>query len=134
MIISYYAALLAVLFLFLSVYVIKGRRKFSVAIGTHQQLERRIRAHGNFIEYTPFFLILLGMAEYNGLSPMFIHLLALSFCLGRLSHAYGILHAEKMENGRLLHVHYRVFGMVCTFTTLAICSLLLLGLSTLGTL
>ena len=35
--------------------------------GTDAQLERNVRAHGNFIEYVPLFLILLMLSEYNGI-------------------------------------------------------------------
>ena len=35
--------------------------------GTDAQLERNVRAHGNFIEYVPLFLILLMLSEYNAI-------------------------------------------------------------------
>ena len=57
-----YAALLGLLFLALSVNVVRTRRatRVSLGAGDHPLLERRIRAHGNFAEYTPIALILIA--------------------------------------------------------------------------
>ena len=59
-----YAAILALLFVFLSLAVIRARREQRVAIGVRAEggLERRVRVHGNFAEYAPFALLLLTMA------------------------------------------------------------------------
>ena len=50
-----YAALAAVILIVLSLRVIGARRSHRVAIGdgADEDLARRIRAHGNFTEYTP---------------------------------------------------------------------------------
>ena len=66
---SLYAALLALMFLWLSINVVKGRRQFRVAMGHSDSFDvlRRMRAQANFAEYAPFFLLLLALAEYNHL-------------------------------------------------------------------
>ena len=69
MVAAFYAALLGLFFVGLSIHVIRGRRRLRIALadGNQEEMKRRIRAHGNFAEYAPLFLIMLGYAEYEGL-------------------------------------------------------------------
>ena len=91
MVISLYAGLLTIWLVILSVRVIglRGNPLFSVmAFAPHgkKALERAIRAHGNFCEYTPLFLILLYMLEQQGAAATTIHAYGASFLVGRLMH------------------------------------------------
>ena len=54
-----YAALLALLFIALSIRTIRARRAHKVAIGTggHAAVERAMRVHANFAEYVPLALL-----------------------------------------------------------------------------
>lgn len=125
MIVSLYASLLAIIFIFLSVLVIKARISAQVAIGSGNSkiLEQRIRAHANFSEYTPFVLLLLFMAEYQGMANYIIHLLGILFLTGRISHLYSLAFHEKYENEHLkTSLKYRQIGMVCTFITITLCA------------
>ena len=129
MTITLYAALSALMLIALSVNVIRGRRKNSIALGDNgnHDMQRRMRAQGNFAEYTPMFLILLALAEYHGLSAYGVHALGILFVLGRASHAYGILKTEQYGNGqRPSGFGCRIRGMVCTFTTIGILAAILL--------
>ena len=67
-IISSYAALLALYYIYLSVNVIKIRKAEGISLGngSNTALERATRAHGNFIEYVPISLILVFLLEYQG--------------------------------------------------------------------
>ena len=100
----WYAAALAVLFLFLSVRVIIARRLGDVGFGSPSgsDLERRVRVHANFAEYTPFALLLLGMAELRGASVLWLHAAGLCLLLGRLTHAIGVSRGQTDELGRIL--------------------------------
>lgn len=62
------AGILGVMYAFLSATVIRSRAKNRVSLGHggHAELEARIRAHGNFAEYVPFVLILMGLVELAG--------------------------------------------------------------------
>ncbi len=128
MITGLYAAVLSCLLIILSVSVIKGRRQNKVAYGDHDipMLQKRVRAHSNFVEYTPFFLILLGVLEYLELPFYGLHLLGLLFLAGRISHAYGLSIAERIEDKKLVNSHFRVYGMVGTFTAIGSCAALIL--------
>ncbi len=129
MITSLYAALLGLLLVALSAYVIMGRRQFKIGAGTGDKPEmmRRIRAQGNYTEYTPFFLILLWIAEYNGMSAIYLHILGATFVVGRLIHAYGILFTEQYQKGQPTSgMEHRIRGMALTFTVIGIlCAILL---------
>lgn len=124
MVTSLYAAILAIMFIILSVMVIKQRRKYKIAIGDKaaEGLQRFNRAHGNFVEYTPFFLIMLAMAEFNNLNLYAVHLIAIIFIIGRISHAYGLTVAENVGNDRKANYKFRVFGMMCSFSCLGLLS------------
>jgi hypothetical protein len=73
-----------------------------------------VRAHGNFIEYTPLFLVLLFMAEYQGLSACWVHAFGSIFVIGRLVHVYGILVGEPKYKSYLS----RQISMPITFASL----------------
>ena len=79
MITTLYAAILAFLYLGLTLLVIRGRWKFKIGLGDggNREMERMIRAHGNFAEFVPFALLLLFMLDYSGFSPVMIHILGI---------------------------------------------------------
>ena len=121
MIVSLYASLLAFLFLYLSVMVIKARVKEQTALGSGKSrfLEQRIRAHANFAEYTPIILILLFLAESQNVPFYVIHFIGILYLAGRISHAYSLIFAEEYDGEKMTTtLKYRQFGMVCTFFSL----------------
>ncbi|MBS0250261.1 MAG: MAPEG family protein [Proteobacteria bacterium] len=117
---SLYAAALTALYILLSINVIRGRRRHSLALGDGgvDDMKPRIRAHANFAEYAPLFLILLALAEYQGLAKSAVHALGIAFSTARLAHAYGLIIAET----RHFWFTPRVAAMGTTFTCLAILS------------
>lgn len=55
---------------------------------SEEKLNRNIRAHGNFSEYVPLYLLLLLVSELVGASSYYYMLIAsLIFTYGRISHA-----------------------------------------------
>ena len=55
----------------------------------HPLLEA-IRRHGNFIEWVPFVLILMGICEINGMGMRFLHGAGILLVSARLIHPWGI--------------------------------------------
>ncbi len=102
---AFYASLLAVLFLFLSVRVIGWRRERRIEIGHGEdaQLLRRMRVHANFAEYVPFTLLLMALAENLGPPHILTHLVGVTLITGRLLHAYGLSQTPHI-------LKYRVWG------------------------
>lgn len=87
-----YAGLLALLFIALSINVIRFRLKYKVGLGDGNEkvLAKKVRIHGNFAEYIPLALILLAVAEINGASTMLLHSMGALLFVGRFLHAIGI--------------------------------------------
>ena len=87
-----YAALLTLLYLWLSFRVVqmRGAAKVSLGDGGDRILERRIRAHGNCAENAPIGLILLLLMELNGAPEVAVHGAGLMLLVGRLSHAAAL--------------------------------------------
>lgn len=116
-----YAALLALLFMALSIRTLRLRRRLRIGIGDaeNEQMLRAMRVHSNFAEYVPLTLFLIYLAEVQGAHASFIHALGLCLLAGRLSHAYGVSQANE-------NYTFRVVGMSMTFTSLISASAYLL--------
>ena len=110
---SIITSLLTIIFIKLSFAVIGLRRKNKVGLGTggHEDLERAIRAQGNFAEYVPFGIILLACLELNGAPWWLVAIPGITLIIGRLLHAKGI-------NVPPPDFSLRVMGMMFTFGTL----------------
>ena len=119
MVITLYAGILGLLYITLSAYVIKGCFKHEVSLGDagNDDMIKRVRAHGNFIEYVPLALILIILAEFEGISEFIIHGLCISLIIGRLMHAFGLLEKDSSSIARR-------GGMVITFMVIVTASLL----------
>src|SRR5918998_3828282 len=64
--------------------------KVSIGDGGNEALIARMRAQANFIEYTPFFLILLGLIELAIGSRVWLWVVAVIYILARIAHAFGM--------------------------------------------
>lgn len=122
-----YAALLALLFLYLSFRVINRRKVARVALGHDgdADLTRRVRVHANFAEYVPFSLLLLALCELQGAPFELLHLFGAVLLAGRISHAYGV--SQSAEN-----LKFRMAGMIATFGVIAATALTSLYLAVSG--
>jgi uncharacterized membrane protein YecN with MAPEG domain len=124
---SVYAVLLAFVFLGLSFRVMAGRRRWRVNLGdgNSEDLRRRIRAQGNFVEYAPIGLILMALLELQGAGGFVLNLVGLLLLAGRITHAAGIgALPEKL--------HLRVLGMGLTITSIVLAGLCLLSIAVFG--
>lgn len=88
-----YAGICALLIIALAYRVVAFRRGEKVGLGSggHHMGEVAVRAHANAVEYVPLALILLMIAEINGLSAVWLHCLGAAFVLARLMHAVGLV-------------------------------------------
>jgi uncharacterized membrane protein YecN with MAPEG domain len=116
---AFYAALLAALFLVLSVRVIGWRREMRVEIGDggERELLRRMRVHANFAEYVPYALLLMALSESMTPPRPLLHLVGVVLVIGRLLHAYGLGQTPQI-------LRYRVLGMTLTFAAIGIAALM----------
>ena len=121
MIIGIYAALLGLLFVLLSVRVIRLRRLNQIALGYGEDLllTRAARVHANFAEYVPLSLLLIYFMEISTAPAGLVHGLGIVLVFSRGIHAWGVSQAD--EDYRL-----RVMGMSGTFAVIVIASLAIL--------
>lgn len=119
-----YAALLAPLFVVLSIRTIAWRRTARIAFGhaADSELLRRMRAHANFAEYVPYALLLIALAESLAAPVALLHVLGLTLVAGRHVHTYALSRAPHS-------IPLRVAGMTATFAVIAVAALAALGLA-----
>jgi len=84
------ASALISIWLGLRVSQLRIRRKVSVGDGGDPLVLSRMRAHANFGEYTPIFLILLALVELAKGSQTWLWMAAILFVLARLAHPFGM--------------------------------------------
>lgn len=66
------------------------RHKVSIGDEGNVQVAARMRAHANYAEYTPFFLILLALVELALGSEGWLWGVAILYILARIAHAFGM--------------------------------------------
>ncbi len=123
MIVSLYAALLALIFIALTIRVIKVRRlqKISIGDGGNIELQRAIASQSNFCQSAPIFLILFIISEIGETNTAILNICGTLFILGRIFHAYGI-------NCKKENFYFRISGMIVTLSTIATLSVINLTL------
>ena len=78
------------------------------------KLERNVRAHGNFSEYVPLFLILLFITEYFKIITFnYLIILCFIFLYGRVAHAVCFAFFD-------YNPFLRISGMITTYLALLI--------------
>ena len=89
-----YAAILGIYAIVLGAIVSLYRAKTGISIlhGDNVALAEKMRRHGNFAESVPLALILMAIAELQGLAPLWLHICGVSLLAGRLVHPFGIKH------------------------------------------
>ena len=116
-----YAAVLALIYVAISIYVVRLRFRHKVGLGDGKvyPLKRWIRIHANFAEYVPFALLLLALLESMNENPAIIHGLGIALVVGRLSHLVGLSKSHNTSPGRFL-------GSFLTFGVLTLTAMRLL--------
>jgi uncharacterized protein len=108
------AGLSAIIALWLSFRVgqVRMREKVSVGDGGNDALIRRMRAHANYVENTPFVLILIAVIEISSGpgAPSWLFWVMIVYMLGRVAHALG-MDGGALEKGRMV-------GTLITMVTL----------------
>ncbi|QYJ78608.1 MAPEG family protein [Shewanella acanthi] len=123
MVTGFYASLTALLMIVLAYRVVKIRRREKIGIGDggNKELVLAGRVHANLIENAPIVLILLALAEANGLAPLYLH------CLGTLWIVARLLHAIGLTLGRGGYHFGRFFGVLFSWLVSLILALINLG-------
>ena len=97
-----FASLHILLMLVLAVPVVLHRNTHKIGIGDggDKRLARKIRVHGNFVEYVPIALLVLALLELSGLPVAWVWGFGGALLLGRLLHAFGLSRSGGYSVGR----------------------------------
>jgi uncharacterized protein len=119
-----YAGILGFLGLVLASRVVQHRQRHRIALGDrdNEDMQRAMRVFGNFTEYVPMILLLIGFGEMLGAHKWLTHGLGASLTAGRLFHAWGLSKSSGTSIGRLL-------GVVLTWLALLVSSAMLIWLA-----
>ncbi len=106
------AAAAAILNIWLMIRIGQVRAAEKVFVGDedNENVIRRMRAQANFVENTPFVLILIGVIELSGKGEPWLAYVAGLFILARIAHAFG------MDGGAL--AKGRMIGTIVSMLTL----------------
>lgn len=120
MITTLFAGVLGVLYFFISIDVIKNRKKYQVSLGygPNNEIAEIVSAHSNFSSYAPLLLILTYLLETSPWIPIWAtFVLALGFTLGRVLHYLAF-------KGKKMNFKLRVKAMMLTLFPLLILGIL----------
>ena len=119
-----YAAIIAILYIAMSAYVITTRAKTNVLLGDggNPTMLLAMRRHGNMAEYAPLALLVMGLAEMLGLGSLWLHVSGTALVTGRLLHPLGLHDGD----GR---VAPRIAGTLATFAAILVPSIAILILA-----
>ncbi|AYO82424.1 MULTISPECIES: MAPEG family protein [Methylobacterium] len=119
-----YAALLALVYLGLSGWVMGSRVSGNVLFGDggDESMLKRVRSHANFSEYVPLALILVGLLEAGGGSHGLVQGLLIALLVGRILHPIGMFAAPNSPR----QFACRGGGILLTLAVLAIAAIALL--------
>ena len=116
---AFYAGLLALLYLVLSLRVVQRRRRgISLGDGGDPRMTRIIRGHGNFAEYVPLILVLMLILETGRTSLYVLHALGITLLAGRMLHGYALSFRVRSRG--------RLWGAALTFGVLLVAAVLCL--------
>ncbi|PYE32040.1 hypothetical protein DFP83_10749 [Idiomarina fontislapidosi] len=120
---SLYAGILALIYIVLSVRIIQLRWRHRVGIGTNkvEELQRAVRAHGNFIEYVPLMLLMFALIEFNGVGSTWVYALGGVLTVARIAHALGLSSSAGVSLPRTI-------GVAGTFGVLLLQAGILIGI------
>lgn len=104
------AAALINIWLAMRVGQVRGEHKVSIGDGGNEAVIARMRAHANFVEYTPFVLLLIALIEFASGTSWWLWLVASVYLLGRVAHGLGMGSSSPLK--------LRMVGTIITMLTL----------------
>ena len=118
MITGVYAGLCGLWLVALYLRISQRRMSAKIGLGTggDDELERRVRAHGNFIESAPLALVLLFLFEHSGAQAGYVHAFGIALVVSRMAHAQGISKTSGRSTGRF----YGSIGTVLVIAGLSV--------------
>jgi len=81
---------------------VRGKTGISIGTGGNDMVERRMRAQLNFVENTPWVLILIAGIELAGKGGQWLAIVGGVFMLGRVAHGLGMDGTGAFAKGRMV--------------------------------
>ena len=118
-----YAAVLGLMMIALQILAIAARAKYETLFGDAGEMRMilPIRRHGNFVETVPMALIVMVLAEAQGLSATWLHIAGIFLVASRAIHPFGLAEAKNV-------LPIRIAGIVGTWIATLIPVAALFGL------
>lgn len=69
---------------------VRTSENVSVGDGGNEKVVRRMRAHANFIEYTPIVIVLIALIELATGTSTWLWAIMAIYMIGRILHAFGM--------------------------------------------
>ena len=90
---------------------VRTREKISIGDGGNLLLAARMRAHANFVEYTPFVLILIGLVELAEGTSAWLWAVGVVYILARIAHAFGMDGTLKLRSAGIIATMLILLGL-----------------------
>ncbi len=118
-----YLAALAFIYSTLSLIVVILRTKLGIPFGDggNENLLHAIRAHGNFAEWVPLTVLVVGGLEFLERESVYIHVLMGTLLLARILHPIGLF----SRVGTPLYFLGRISGALSTWAILSVAAVFL---------
>jgi uncharacterized membrane protein YecN with MAPEG domain len=99
-----YAGILGLVLVALSAQVVLARRRYRVSLGagTEEGMQQAVRVQANFSEYVPFGVLLLVLAEIQGLPDAALHGAGIVLVASRVAHAVALSQRPGYSFGRMI--------------------------------
>lgn len=112
-----YASVLGLVFLLMSINVVRhrARAKVDIGYGEDKDLGGVFRAHANFAEYVPLILVILALTEGAGGDDLLLRILGGGLVVARLLHVWGLSSSTGVTPGRFI-------GTILTWAVLLVAS------------
>lgn len=105
------AAAILNIWLMLRIGAVRQAEKISVGDEDNENLIRRMRAQANFVESTPFVLILVAAIEISGKGEPWLAWVAGIYIICRIAHAFG-MDGGSLQMGRLIGTLATLFTLL----------------------
>lgn len=102
---------------------VRTREKISIGTGGSDALERRMRAQLNFVENTPWVILLVAAIELAEKGGQWLAIVGALYMVARIAHAFG-MDGGSMEKGRMVGV---LISMLTQIGLAIVAVLILLG-------
>ena len=120
MITAFYTGLAGLLMVALALGVVKARvgKRVSLGDGGEQVVLVAIRKFGNYIEYVPYYIIIMAVMELQSIDTLYIHILGVNLILARLLHIMGLKPVKKVSSPRVIGTSLTLLGILAGSITL----------------